>query len=206
MARVTIRVVGPMKRSALDRESTDPIDRSFNDILHWSWSTRLQVDRLKRSLAEEIAAWGRGQRVRARRAFSASSYDEHQVLVAARNLLRAFERAARPLRPVAALPEHHAKALHLLRDVYEHWEQSRRQLAGAAPLTKAAEKLKSAYPGAEPWSLTYDPRTGAVVLCALVDLESLVPELRSLEARLHRARRAGVLSSNQTRASNKPAG
>ena len=200
--QVTLEIVGPMKRSTLAREQQDPIDRAVNDILHWSWSTRLQAQRLTASLGAEFAAWNWRPQVRARRSFSASSYDEHLVFVAAANLSRALDSAPKGLRALTRIADIPARALRLLRDVYEHWDQLRRQVAGdATSISGAAHRLAVEFPCAEPWSLTFDPRTGQVILANVVDLNQLISELRLLEARLlrwerkHRAQTGNAIAS-----------
>lgn len=187
---VTFKIVGPMKRSTLGRESVEPVERATNDILHWSWSTRLQVERLRASLASEFETWNAKPRVRSRRGFSRTSYDEHLVFVAAANLSRALDCAPRPLRKAATLGLTAARALRLLRDVYEHWDQLRAQVAGhRAADSGAAARLGREFPGAEPWSLTFDIQTGDIVLANLVDVKQFVADLRRLEAAVLRSER-----------------
>jgi hypothetical protein len=55
---VTLQIVGPMKRSTFQKEAPDPIEQSIQDLLHWSWSTRLQIARLGRSIHGEFESWG----------------------------------------------------------------------------------------------------------------------------------------------------
>src|SRR5947209_6020503 len=50
IAQVTFRIEGPMKRSTFQAESPDTVEQAINDLLHWSWSTRLQIRRLATSL------------------------------------------------------------------------------------------------------------------------------------------------------------
>lgn len=195
-----LKVVGAMKRSTLGRQSTDPIERATNDILHWSWSTRLQIDRLRSSLGAEFAAWNLKPQVRSRRHFSTTSFDEHVVLVAAANLSRALDSAPKALRKVTTLGLPSARGLRLLRDVYEHWDQLRPQVAGQRPLSGgAAEKLANEFPGAEPWSLTFTPGTGEIVLANVVNVDQLVVDLRRLEAGVLRAERRRRCASTDNR-------
>lgn len=188
--KVTLQVVGPMKRSTFQEERPDPVEESINDILHWSWSTRLQMRRFGQSLQAEFKAWGARPQVHARRQFSSTSYDEHVLLVAAANLDRALRRASEAVRIQAQLSESWRRALWLLRNIYEHWDELRasyrskgRQLRGAA------QKLRAEFPKADPWSFTFDPATGTIVMADVVPLAALWKELRLLEARMLRLER-----------------
>ena len=187
---VTFQVAGPMKRSTFEREKIDPVAEAINDILHWCWSTRLQIRRLRSSLQAEFSGWNGRPRVRARRKFSATSYDEHLVYVAAANLHRALESVPRVIRSEVRFAKVPGRALRLLRDIYEHWDQLRRQLRGdPTKLRGAGAKLRRDFPGADPWSFTFDPRTGDIVLANVVEVKPLLKELRLLEARLLRRER-----------------
>lgn len=195
-AQVTIRIEGPMKRSTFQRESPDPVEQAMSDLLHWSWSTRLQIRRLARSLRAEFDAWGGRPRLKSRRCFSATSYDEHLVFVAAANLQRALESAPRPLRGLTRGSNVPNRQLRLLRDIYEHWDQLRRQFrADPAKLRGAARRLRDEFPNADPWSFTFDPQTGDIVLAGVVGVKALLKELRLLEARVLRRERAGQKAS-----------
>jgi len=206
-AKVTLQVVGPMKRSTFQEEAPDPIDEAVNDLLHWSWSTRLQLRRFGQSLRAEFKAWGARPQVRARRQFSATSYDEHAFLVAAANLEGALRRAPKAVRLDAQLPESWRRALWLLRNIHEHWDDLRasyrskgRQLRGAA------QKLRDEFPKADPWSFTFDPGSGAIVMADVVPLESLWKQLRLLEARMLRLERRRKAQKGQVtkKLSNRP--
>lgn len=188
--KVTLKIVGPMKRSTFQEENPDPVKEAVSDILHWSWSTRLQMRRFAQSLRAEFKALGARPRVRARRQFSCTSYDEHVLLVAAANLDRALRRAPKAVRLEAQLSNSWRRALWLLRNIYEHWDELRasyrskgRHLRGAARL------LRAEFPKADPWSFTFDPASGAIVMADVVPLASLWKELRLLEARMFRLER-----------------
>jgi len=56
LLQVTFRLVGPLKRSTFQREAPDPVEEALNDVLHWSWSTRLQISRLRLDVAAELTA------------------------------------------------------------------------------------------------------------------------------------------------------
>lgn len=190
MAKLILQIVGPMKRSTFQEEAPDPIEEAINDILHWSWSTRLQIRRFGQSRRDEFKAWGVRPLVHARRQFSGTSYDEHIFLVAAGNLDRALRRAPKPVQLEVQLSESWRRALWLLRNIYEHWDELRasyrskdRQLRGAA------KKLRAEFPDADPWTFTFDPTSGAIVMADVVPLTSLWKELRLLEARMLRLER-----------------
>ena len=104
-AKLTLKIVGPMKRSTFQQQSPDPVKEAVNDLLHWSWSTRLQISRLTRSVRADIKAMGWQQGVRRNRRTSATSFDEHILLVAAANLERGIRKAPKAVRREATLPE-----------------------------------------------------------------------------------------------------
>jgi hypothetical protein len=187
---VTLQVVGPMKRSTFQKEAPDPVHQAIQDLLHWSWSTRLQLARLGRSIQREFETWGRRPRVRSRRAFSKTSYDEHLVFVAAANLQRALDAAPRAVRSDLKLTRKSGRALRLLRDVYEHWDQLRREFRNSdGPVRGAAAKLIKEFPGDDPWSFTFHLATGEIGFANVVSAKDLLRELRLLEARLLRHER-----------------
>jgi hypothetical protein len=187
---VTLQVAGPMKRSTFQKEAPDPVEQAIQDLLHWCWSTRLQIGRLSRSIHGEFEAWGRGPRVRSRRAFSRTSYDKHLVYVAAANLQRALDAAPRALRSDVRMAKVPGRVLRLLRDVYEHWDQLRREFRKSdRPVRGAAGRLAKEFPGADPWSFTFELATDDIVFANVVVAKDLTRALRLLEARLLRCER-----------------
>lgn len=190
-SKVTLKIVGPMKRSTFGPETPDRVSEASNDILHWSWATRLQIRRLARSLRAEFQAFSTDSRLEARRRFSTTTYDEHLVFVAATNLQRAIDQAPKALRSEVKRAQLPSRELRLLRNVYEHWDQLRQQLRpDATHRTGSAAKLLDEFPDADPWSFTFDPQTGEIVLADVVHLHPLAKELGRLEARLLRHERA----------------
>lgn len=184
-ATVTLKIMGPMKRSTFQQQSPDRTEEAINDLLHWSWSTRLQMWRLTQSLRAEFRAWNWHHGVRRRRRFSATSCDEHLFLVAATNLDRALRAVPKTIRSTASLPESPRRALSLLRNIYEHWDELRKFYRSDSEASQgAARKLKSEFPKADPWSFTFDPTTGDIVLADVVALTPFVSDLRRLEHRL----------------------
>lgn len=184
-ARVTLQLVGPLRRSTFPQRNADQLEESINDLLHWVWSTRLQIRRLSTSVRVEFKALNWRQGVRRRRKFSNTSYDEHILLVAAANLDRAIGEAPKSIRSQVGLPKSSRRALWLLRNIYEHWDQLRKAYrAGSGNLPAAAAKLKEEFPDADPWSITIEPASGEIVLANVVPLTPLVGELRGLELRL----------------------
>ena len=189
-AEVTFKLVGPLKRSTFSTDASDPTEEVIGDLLHWSWSTRLQICRFSQGLRAELTESNSNSRLNSRRRFSATTYDEHMLVVAAANLQRALRKAKRTVREQATLPESSQRALWLLRNMYEHWDELKRQFrAGSSQLKGAAQKLKKEFPSADPWSCTIDPKTKEVVLADVVALQPFAAELRRLEARLLRLER-----------------
>jgi hypothetical protein len=130
------------------------------------------------------------RRVRQRRTFSTTTYDEHLVVVAAANLDKALERCPRRLRAVLQISSNETRALRLLRNIYEHWDELRDPYRREGELRASAKKLHDEFPGADPWSIIVDPDTNEISLAAVVPLRAFTKELRRLEARVLRAERA----------------
>ena len=119
-----------------------------------------------------------------------SGGDEHLVLIAAANLDRALQKLPKRVRHRVQLPNPTRRALWLLRNIYEHWDELRKQYrSGTQPLRGAAQKLKAEFPNADPWSFTFDPKSGDIILADVVALTPLLGELRRLEARVLRLER-----------------
>jgi hypothetical protein len=192
--RLEVRIVGPIKRSTLEEKHPDREWETTNDVRYWSYCTLAQAGRLVRSFAAEMPWNSSGRRIVMERRFSETSYDEHCLVVAATNLDRALRRAHRKLRQTA-ITDVTRRALQLLRNVYEHWDELRASYRQGNAKQGAALKLSQEFPGVEPWSLVFNPDDGDVAIAGLISLRSLVKDLRTLEARtlweLRRLRRLG---------------
>jgi len=185
----TIQVVGPMKRSTFHEAAPDATSEVISDILHWSWSTRLQIRRFGESLRGDFG-WNARPQLRLRRLSSQMSYDEHILYVAAAHLDRALSRAPRVVRDEVQLSKEWRRAITLLRHIYEHWDTARAELRRKdRPPRRSLKKLRDEFPKADPWTFTFDPATGEVVLADVVPLRPLRAELRGLEARMLRLQR-----------------
>jgi hypothetical protein len=186
---VTFQLVGPLKRSTFQRETPDPILEGTNDVLHWSWSTRVQIDRFVKSLRADLNR-GKGARLEQRRRSSLASYDEHLFLVATANLDRALDAAPPPIKRVIALPRRSRRALRLLRNIYEHWDELRQcYRKGTEDTNRTARKLRKEFPEADPWSSSIDPAKGEIIIANIIPLGPFIKGLRHLEARMHRLER-----------------
>lgn len=179
--RIKLRIVGPIKRSTLAEKQPDREWEATNDVRYWSFCSRIQVERLRRSFVAEMP-WSSVTRVIVmERRFSETSYDEHCLVVAAANLNRALRRAPRKLRQ-ATVSDETRRALQLLRDVYEHWDVLRKCYRDGNRKSGAALNLSEEYPGVEPWTLTLHP-DGDIVVAGLISVRALIKDLRALEAR-----------------------
>ena len=113
------------------------------------------------------------------------------MLVAGAHLDRALERLPRATRGLEIpFPEPQRRALHLLRNIYEHWDSLRDAYRRGGPLTKAAKRLTVEFPEADPWSLTLDRDHEEIIIADAVPLRALKKDLRRLEARVLRAERS----------------
>ncbi len=181
------QIVGPIKSSTLELDHPDPEWQGLSDLLYWSYCCRLQAVRLQRSFIAQFPVGGRLYTSQ-RKLFMATSFDEHSFFVAAGNLVKALDRAPKMLR-TQHLSKETTRALLLLRNIYEHWENMRIAFRKGGPeKIAAAQDLTREFPGAEPWAIAFHP-DGDIVLAELVSLKKLVRDLRTLEASAHRRQR-----------------
>ena len=174
-----------LTRSTVDEGPVEPRGQALTDVLHWTWSWRLQADRL---LASTNAQGGGDDDVAKRRSFSAASYDEHMLVVAGWNLARAVRRAEE-LFPSIRMTDQ-AKALRLLRNLYEHWDEQRVAFqSDSQPKERSAREFVESFPQGHPWSITYtqdDWLLGGVVSANAIlrDLKAVEREALDLERQL----------------------
>lgn len=189
--RATFRLVGPMKRSTFQIEQPDPKEELLNDIWYWSWCLRMQAGRFRKDGLAEIKHWSSSSKHIARKAFSKTSCDEHLILVVATNLDRSLKRVLKNEKSRLKINPDSLRTLKLLRDIYEHWDEMRTELRQNKDTSKKAlGKLKKEYPNAEPWSITINPEDNDILLAGVVSINTLIAELRQLEANVLRAERA----------------
>lgn len=197
---VRFKISGSLKRSTLERDHPDPEWERLTDAQWWTFCTRLQAERLGDSLRSEFPIGSTLYWI-SRKLFATTSYDLHCLLVAGGNLERAIQRLKnrdldgfRPIR-------RSRRALQLLRNVHEHWDELRRGYRHGQ-LTGAARKLEVEYPGAEPWCLAIQP-DGDVVVANTISLQTLNRDLRTFEARIWWELRA-LRRSGRNKASKLP--
>ena len=197
---VTFTISSPLKRSTLERDHPDPEWERLTDAEWWSFCTRLQAMRLGRSLSSEFPI-GQTPYWISRKLFATTSYDLHCLLVAGGNVERAIQRLKKHdldgFRPV----KRSRRALQLLRNVHEHWDELRTGYRHGE-LTGAAQKLDLEYPGAEPWCLSIEPH-GDLVVANTISLRDLCRDLRIFEARIWWRLRA-LRRSGRHQASKQP--
>jgi hypothetical protein len=180
---VTFKLIGPLKRSTIGSADPDPAKQALDDALFWLWSSRLQMTRLRGSFLRELPRKGVPP-LASRRRFARTSYDEHSLLVAACNLDRAFARAHK-IFPSLQLSASTRRALRLLRNIYEHWEEHRDAFRKSSrPKSNSGEQFLKEFPTGDPWSFTFDPKSGNIVLADVVSLKEFRSDLRKLEAKL----------------------
>lgn len=180
--KIEARIVGPLRRSTLETDHPDPEWQSLGDVLYWSFCCRLQANRLAQSFMSEFPL---GKRLYAfqRKRFATTSFDEHALVLAAGNLSKALDRGPKSLRRI--LPSKTLRALKLLRDIYEHWENMRATFRQGGPAKiESALKLTNEFPEAEPWTIAIHP-DGDIDLANVVFLRPLSLDLRRLEASAH---------------------
>lgn len=175
IVKIRIQGVGPLTRSTVGSAS-DPEAQVLNDVLHWIWSWRVQVVRLRESFDAE---WSDARGLDRRQASSRFSFDEHMLTVTGWNLARAIKRA-QDFFPTIKLQEDHAEALRLLRHLYEHWDEQREAFqSSSAPKQQSAAKFLERFPHGKPWSIVFDENDW--ILGGVVPLNEVSRALRELE-------------------------
>jgi len=181
--RLTLRGAGPLTRSTLGRPESDPNERVLEDMLHWVWSSQLQIRRLIESTNAEWNSSSLDPALR-RKVFSQTTFDEHIVLVAGRNLVRALDRAQEQF-PALGLTDDMRACIKLLRDIYEHWDEQREAfLPGGPPKERSGKEFAERHPDGKPWSITY--AASGLVLGGVLPLNDFLVSLDGLESALLR--------------------
>ena len=110
--------------------------------------------------------------------------------VAGGNLHKALQRVKRSVKPIIQMSRRTHRTLWLLRNHYEHWDELQAAYRkDPKQLPPAGVKLKREFPDADPWSFTFDPSNGDILLAGVVSLNSLVADLKKLDRDLVRFRR-----------------
>jgi hypothetical protein len=135
-------------------QNIKPLDearlRAATDVLHWSWSLLLQIQRFMESEAEAWSATPASAAEYAKR-MSAEEYDEHMIFIAGNNLITAAKRAREHFPEIEEGAEVE-RAIHLLRNVYEHWEETRSTFFDpTVPKKRSSKNLREEFPAARPW-------------------------------------------------------
>lgn len=157
---------------------TDDQQRALDDLLHWIWTFRRQLQRLLQGL---VAEWtepppGRLQREQ----FSQTTADLTFMLLAAEHVCLALERARAAGFSLPTVDADQRELLKLLRNIYEHWtdytpwDPAKFPTAGK-PARSGVELLKRR-PGAQPFSFRGD---GVIGDC--VDLNEFLRYVNTLE-------------------------
>ena len=179
MRKYSITVTGPLTRSTVGGGRDDPRFALTNDVLHWLWSWRLQVERHAESTRHD----GEGDtHLQQLKAFSRTSYDEHILTVVGAHLVRAIDRAEQELGE-SLLNTEAAEALPLLRNLYEHWAEQRPAFEDASiSKSHSGKTFADRYPEGRPWSVTFDG--DELLLGGVVRVHALTKELNELESKV----------------------
>ena len=151
----------------------------LSDVTHWIWSCQLQIQRLLESTAQEFSSSQEQSRLERRRICSRTSYDEHMVLVALRNLLRSLDRGTAPLKK--NLLRRSEDAIRHLRNIYEHWDEHRGVFRRGDPseYERSLKVFLESFPEGRPWSTSYSPE--GLVLGNVINIRDLLDDLESIE-------------------------
>lgn len=156
----------------------DPRIEATTDLMHWIWSCQLQIHRFHESTHLEFAGGDDANRDM-RRVYSRASLDEHLLMVVGGQFVRAVERA-RVHYPHFLLGSSEYTALTLLRNIYEHWDETRDMFRDSSiPKKKSSKTFTENFPQGRPWSVTYT--SDGPLLSGVVLTRDLLNELNRLE-------------------------
>jgi hypothetical protein len=151
--------------------------------IHWTWSCKLQIVRYSEALQRELDSKGIDQLERKKRC-SETSLQEHMILVAARNLLRALNMLSK-VHSHLNLPRKLRGDLRQLRDIYEHWDEQIPCFRGGRSATsKSGGEFLSRNPLGRPFSVQFTKQ--GPIMAGVVTLRTFVRELDQLEKKLLR--------------------
>ena len=140
-------------------------------VLDWIWGCQTQLERFALSVDSELQILSDEETTdRARRqAWALTRFDQHLLLVAANNLAKAMTKYPDVASEIDELPDPNG-ALELLRNVHEHWDETRDAFRGEAPMRRSGKRFSESFPGASPWSMVF-PMHGGIEI-SVVDDES----------------------------------
>ena len=148
------------------------------EILHWVWSTQTQIYRYDENLGKEMDS-GEAEKLDRMRMCSLTSYDEHLILVAARNLIRAIDMLDEDDSTIT-IEQSLRDDLKELRDIYEHWDITKNCLNQKDyEKSRSAKKFMNRNPSGRPFSVALTAKGSK--LAGVVDLNILLKELKTLE-------------------------
>lgn len=154
------------------------VDRASGQILQRLWMAEIQIDRFWDDWNEEFKHMGTDSPlgpVERSKVFARFSGDQHFLLVALGNLVKAVG-AAEELTDSRFVLDGRLRGLIIqLRNLHEHWEKERAKF----PDGQTGAKFSSAWPDQDPWSVVLEPERGAL-LGGVLSIEDLSRSLEEL--------------------------
>lgn len=156
------------------------VERASGHVLQWLWVAQIQIDRFWDDWNEEFNHMGPHSPlgpVERSKVFARFSGDQHFLLVALGNLVKAVG-AAEQLTESRFLLDGHLRGLIIqLRNLHEHWERERADF----PDGQTGAKFSSAHRDQDPWSVVLELERGAL-LGGVLSIEGLSRSLEELYA------------------------
>ena len=172
-----------LTRSTVNKDPMGPEKQAINDGLHWIWSWQLQLRRLQASTFTQISG---DTEVEKLRSYSAASYDEHMLLVAGRNLIKALEEVEKHF-SMPSLNHGIKQAIRLLRNLYEHWDEHRVTFQTDAQKKRSAKEFEKLFPDGIPWSISYAKSDW--LIGGVVPINEVTRQLDTMEEKLLKLRK-----------------
>lgn len=155
------------------------MDRAAGDVLYWIWVSELQIDRFWDGWQHELDHLGTGSSlgpVSRAKVFARFGADQHFLLVALGNLVKAVGVAEGLAAARFTLDGQLRGLIVQLRDLYEHWEKERDRYPGG----QTGRKFSGEFPSSIPYSVRLDDKRGAMLGDAL-ELDYVSSSLMDLE-------------------------
>ncbi len=164
-----------------DRDSWGSKEEILNELLHWVWSTQLQVQRYLNSMQSELNS-GEAEKYQIMKRCSNTSYDGHMILVSARHLKRALDMLQKEDLDIE-IDKKLLKDLKELRDIHEHWNETKDILRkGDLNRSSSAKSFMKRNPRGRPFSVAFT--ANGLKMAGVVKLNKLLSELNVLEESL----------------------
>jgi len=157
---------------------------NLDDVIYWHWTSMKQLERLRQSFDAQMNAMEsfdprQGYSLQHKQINVLTAADTHFLLVAVTNLIKAMSKQLPPgTIQDRRLDMTMSEKIKHLRNIYEHWEETREVFSKQLAKKKSAKWYEDNYPGMTPWSLSWD--VNGLVVCGILSIDELSSELTDI--------------------------